>query len=343
MKSATTRSLALSLLACLCFTGHAFADDAIPTAESHLAELRFDEAKAVATAALDKGKNGPKDLARLYMVLGQIEASLGNDSDAEAAFLNALSIDATIELPAGVSPKLSEPFASAGARLTGAKPIALDFEQLEDGLLVVTVASDPANLVGGASLSYLAKGKGKPKTLRGTGRSTIEIVVPGGADKLKVTALDPHGNRLTAPVEVAWKQTSDAASTDVVSEKTSEKTGTGGSKKAIYEHWQIYAGFAGASLLGGLYLGKTAEDFAADVGKLEDGTEFSVAKKLEDKAESRALYANISFVGAGLFGAAAYWMYSRSSDSEKTPRPTTAIIVPTISSHSLGLGASLRF
>src|SRR5690606_34005427 len=110
-------------------------------------------------------------------------ASLGEDSEAVAMFHNALSIDATTRLPEGVSPKLSEPFATAQARLVGATPIAVEVEQLQEGLLVVRVDSDPANLVGGAQVNY--KLKGKSATLRGSGRSTIEVVVPEGASGLE--------------------------------------------------------------------------------------------------------------------------------------------------------------
>lgn len=328
------------LLALLAFLSlgashEAYADGAVPTAEEHLEELRFEEAQALAQSVLSKGKSDPQEVGRLYMVLGRVAASLGEDSEAVAMFHNALSIDATLRLPDGVSPKLSEPFATAQARLEGATPIAIEVQQLDAGLLVVRVDSDPANLVGGAQVVY--KIKGKSKTQRGTGRSTIEIVVPESASAIEVTALDMQGNRLTAKQNLLSKKS--APSVEVSSTVTKEPSTPG---PALYERWEIYGGAAGIALLGGLYLGKTADDAASEVSKLEDGTEFSVAKALEEKATSRALYANITFAGAGLLGAAAVWMYTR-GDDEPEARAKTAIVVPTVSRDGLGIGASLRF
>ena len=329
--------LALLAILSLASAEEAHADRAIPAAEEHLAELRFEEAQELAQGLLSKGKSKPQDVSRLYMVLGQVAASLGEESEAIAMFHNALSIDASLRLPDGVSPKLSEPFATAQARLEGATPIAIEVQQLDAGLLVVTVDSDPANLIGGARVDY--KLKGKSKTLRGTGRSTIEIVVPEAASALKVTALDMHGNRLTATENVgSQKPTSSGQVSTARAAATPSKPG-----RAVHERWEFYAGAAGVAMLGGLYLGKTADDAASEVGTLENGTEFSVAKALEDKAKSRALYANISFAGAGILGAAAIWMYTRLGDDDPETRAKTAMVLPTVSRDGLGIGASLRF
>lgn len=334
----TSRMLLLLLAtASLLVARQVQADDAADRTEQYLAELRFDEASKLATTTLAKGNNEPSEIARLYMVLGQIQASMGKDSDAVAMFLNALSIDAEIRLPDGVSPKIDEPFTKAKARLEGASPISLAFKGLTGDQLRVVVQSDPANLIGGVKLSYQLKGK--KKTALGRGRNAIEITVPEGASALRVRALDMQGNHLTDWQAMESAAAAAAATTALTTvPATPSKQGV-----AIYQRWEIYAGLSGAALACGLYFGKSAEDYASDISGLPDGTEFSVAQDLEAKADSQALYANISFVGAGLLGAAAFWMYSREPSAKQESTASATAIVPVVSPDSLGVRASLRF
>lgn len=109
---------------------------------------------------------------------------------------------------------------------------------------------------------------------------------------------------------------------------------------SVYKFWGTYAGSALVVAIGGTYFAYTANQFASDVEALPDGTEFSVALELEEKAERRALYANLSFAVSGVLGGVAAWLYIRKSSDDKKRH---TVIVPTISSEKVGVSAFLTF
>lgn len=325
-------ALPLALAASLAWAPDAHADDVTDKAEQGLAELRFDDARSLASEALAEGTRGPDTLVTLHMILGQVAASLGEEAEAEKHFRAALSIDSSASLPDGVSPKLSEPFSKAQSAVEGAKPIKLLAEVDDQGQLSVQVASDPAKLVRGAEAHYLVDGKAK--TQRGKGTDIVRLDLPPNASELQVAPIDEYGNRLGELMAIgkpAGAVTSEPPTVDI---KTSPST-------PIYQRWQLYAGVAVGTLATGAYFGNASQAKTDEITQLEDGTEFSVAQSLEDQARSRALFANISFAATGVFGAAAVWMYLREGSSDKE-KPETAL-VPMLGAGRVGVAASGHF
>tara|TARA_R110002096_G_scaffold436021_1_gene665195 strand:- start:61510 stop:62508 length:999 start_codon:yes stop_codon:yes gene_type:complete len=312
----------------------ASADTTTKKAQEGLADLRFDDARAIATKGIEEGNRGPKDLGALHMILGQVSASLGEDSEAEASFRAAISLNRAAKLPDGVSPKLSKPFSKAQKSLEGAQPIELLAEVDEDGQLSVQVASDPAELVGGIEASYKLDGDAKTKRAKGTG--TIRLELPKGATDIRVALTDTYGNRLLKLAAVDSGEASDAALTT-----TTDTPSATTASPPLYRRWQLYAGLSIGSLATGAYFGNLSRNKSDEISALEDGTEFSVARNLEDQAKKNALYANIGFaVGAG-FGAAAIWMYmSEDSDTEAEPK---AAFIPMLGSDRVGVAAHVSF
>jgi hypothetical protein len=321
----------LILLAVGTHTAHA--DKATEQAQEGLAELRFEDARTIATKGLEEGTRGPEKLSTLYMILGQVSASLGEEGDAETLFRAALSLNSEASLPEGISPKLSEPFSKAKKSLNDEQAIALLAEIGAGGQLSVQVASDPAELVGGVEATYQQDGESKTKRAKGTG--TIRLELPAGATDVHVALTDTHGNRLLAPEPVNSGETRDA----VVAKKKQPNATSPGSP--IHSRWQLYAGLAVGSLATGAYFGNVSRNKTDEFSKLEDGTEFSVAQGLEDQAKKNALYANLGFaVGVG-FGAAAIWMYM-SEESNSKEQAATAFI-PMLGSDRVGVAAHVSF
>ncbi len=311
-------------------TSHA--DKTTESAQKGLAELRFEDARSIALKGLKEGTRGPENVSTLYMILGQVSASLGDDADAEEAFRAALSLDGEASLPEGVSPKLSEPFSRAKASLEDEQPIKLLSELAADGQLSVQIASDPAKLVGGVEASYQLDGA--PKTKRAKGTGTIRLELPSGIIKLEVALTDAHGNQLTSPepVDVGEIETNVVMKDDLTSPTASPP---------IYKRWQLYAGLAIGSFATGAYYGNASRSKTDEIAQLEDGTEFSVAQDLEDQAKKRALYANIGFAAGAALGAAAVWMFLSEAPTPEAPLATA--IVPMVDMDRLGVAAHVSF
>lgn len=314
--------------------GVAIADKAVEKAEAELAELRFDDARQTATAALKKGTRGSAEVVDLYMLLGQVSASMGKDKDAVKYFHNALSINLEAALAPGASPKLSEPFDTAKARLDGANPISIEYEAKDDRRVIVTISSDPANLVGGAALLFTQDGEEQVK--KGRGRDTVKMKIPEGAADLRIVAVDLYGNQVNEAIDLDLGGGGGA------------EIGGAGVKKAsrpgrpIHTRWQLYAGLTAGAVLAGGYFGFKSKGFIDDAEALEDGTEFSKAEQLEDFAKTKALYANISFVAAALLAGTTYWVYStKSGGAEKAA--TTTSIAPYLTPEEVGIAAAFRF
>lgn len=326
-------SVSALLLIALASASVAHADSATEKAQAGLAELRFEDARTIATDGLEEGTRGPEELSPLYMILGQVSASLGEDKEAEAHFRAAISLDANASLPEGVSPKLSEPFSAAVSSLKNEQAIDLLSELDADGQLSVQVASDPAELVGGVEATFQLDGESKSERAEGTG--TLRLELPSGVANVQVALIDKHGNRLTAFTKV---DSSEAVEADIISTKPP------GSKAAgppIYKRWQLYAGLAVGSLATGAYFGNVSRSKTDEIAQLEDGTEFSVAQDLEDQAKKNALFANIGFAATVGLGAAAVWMYM--SEEPTAEADSATAFVPMLGTDRIGVAAHVSF
>src|SRR5215216_4724899 len=97
--TSVTRALAV-LLALVAGAATAAAQKKGPTdrARSEIGELRYEDAQKTIEKAIRSGTNGPADMTELYLLLGEVKASLGDDDAAEDAFKRALAIDPAAEL-----------------------------------------------------------------------------------------------------------------------------------------------------------------------------------------------------------------------------------------------------
>src|SRR5687767_7916168 len=103
-------TIRLAPLALLIVASPARADRALERARTEIGELRYDDAQKTVDKALRSGRNSPEQMTELYLLLGEVQASLGDDEAAQDAFRRALVIDPGAELRKGLSPKIKEPF-----------------------------------------------------------------------------------------------------------------------------------------------------------------------------------------------------------------------------------------
>ena len=98
MSPATTRCLAV-LVALAAAAAPAAAQKKgagrgpLECARSEIGELRYEDARKTVEKAIRSGTNGPEEMVELYLLLGEVKASLGDDDAAETAFSKALIID----------------------------------------------------------------------------------------------------------------------------------------------------------------------------------------------------------------------------------------------------------
>ena len=62
-------------------------------ARNEIGELRYEDAQKTVDKALRSGTNGPPEMAELYLLEGEVQASLGDEQAAQEAFRKALVID----------------------------------------------------------------------------------------------------------------------------------------------------------------------------------------------------------------------------------------------------------
>lgn len=278
------------------------AGDPLTRARQELDALQYDKARASLDEALKQGTNGPRDMAEIYRLSGQVAAALGDAAGAEDDFKMLLELAPDAQLPAGMSPKITEPFDAARAFAKQHAPLAITHTESGGAAPTITlvVANDALGLVAGARAIVSADG-GPARSLEARGGSEILIPLPAG-HRLEVTlaAIDSRGNRLVEigvdePIVIGGP-------TEIV--KPVHRAGGGGHARPIYARWWLWGGVALAVGGGATYFGLDALDAQKTLDDLNRNSamhDFSEAKKVEDRGRQSALLANVGFGVAGGF------------------------------------------
>lgn len=101
---------------------------AVQKASALYADLRYDEAEAAFTNALEAGDNGPAGLVEIHRFLGILAATRNQEEEAEAHFTRMLLIGGEASMPADVSPKIQRPYEAAMARLASIERFELEHQ-----------------------------------------------------------------------------------------------------------------------------------------------------------------------------------------------------------------------
>ena len=340
-------------------------DHAIDRAIDQIGNLRYDDALSTLGKALASGTNSPAQTARLYMLLGEVHASMGQDDDAAQAFDRALVIDPSVELRKGLSPKIREPFADARHKMRGKRiEIAHRVLKRDKPTVAVVVVSDPLGMVVGARLAYTTDG-GEQRSIAAGGKDRVDLELPDGVKSFVVGAIDEHGNRLAAigspdhPLSLdvnsggRTHSGSDSQGSGLHIESNDHGGDGGGSSSSsgtpLYAHWAVWGGAALVLAGGGTWAGlsaRSAQNKLDTMRKNSDMYEFSQVQAVADRAKSRALLADIGFAAAGACAVVSVVLYIRhhgkSSEHDSADEPHTAL-APLVGSGRLGVAASIRF
>jgi len=314
--------------------------EAISQAQEQLDELLFEEALATLDASLRSGNNSPKDLSNLYVFIGQVHASMDDEDAAEDAFKRALVIAPAATLPENLSPKIGERFAKAQSWARRQKPARIAHRVLErkEPVIAIIVQDNPLDLMAGARLTYWTKG-GDSDAVSASGHDRIDLDVPADTERFVAAGIDQFGNRV---VELGSKMaplTLDPDQVPVLMTSGDERKGP-----PLYAHYLVWGGVSVAFAGLGTWAGLSAR---SQVDKLDDiransaDYEFSDVKAVADKAEQRALIANISFAAAGASAVLATYLFIRRDRGKETD--ARAAVVPTITPEAAGVSAQLRF
>ena len=102
--------LTVSLLS---FGTTAMAQSHLREAEAAYGEIDFERALEEATAALESGDYGPRDLARIYELIGMASAANGEEERSRDAYIRLLALTPDAEVDTNLAPRLRSPFMEA--------------------------------------------------------------------------------------------------------------------------------------------------------------------------------------------------------------------------------------
>jgi hypothetical protein len=284
------------IAAVLCVAAPAQAQDAaslIARARSEIDGLRYDVAQATLNQALEAGGADRDQLITLYRLGGEVAGALDQAKAAEAAFTRALVLDPSLQLDAGVSPKISEPFARAKqvARRHGALAAR---DSRSGDQLVVEVTSDALKMVARAR-AYLQPETGVAETRILDGTRRWQVQLPAGVRSWSLSLLDARGNQL-----LVLRGTVEPAAVPVQPPPVDRPAAAGG--PAWYARWFTWAGvavgFAVAGTATGLWANSIEQDLAA-LNMNSSSHDFTEARALERKGRRVALTSNLCFGAAG--------------------------------------------
>src|SRR5262249_18464813 len=123
----------------------------VEKARTAISQLRFDRALEELDAALRAGDSGPRQLAEIFRLQGEVSASMDLSDAAVEHFQQLLALDPQASL-GDVPPKVSQPFAAAKAALAGRPPLRVRCEITRAPVAAVTlvVEADPVAMITGA-------------------------------------------------------------------------------------------------------------------------------------------------------------------------------------------------
>lgn len=272
----------LAVLTVLALATVARADDTADLAEARRLEatLEYEPALAIVERVIAGGTaTTPAMLAERHLLAGTLAAGLDRPDAAKAHFARVLVLAPDTSLPAGTSPKLTEPFEAARVIAAPLKLTAIAWRTS----VQLSVETDPLALVDGLEVVV----DGSP--LRVTGGKRVDT--PAALRATTARALDQHGN-------VVWIGEV-ARGVDTDSGPDRPRPG-----KPLYRRWYVW----GTATLVALAVGAAAGARMLDKqGRWDDlkatgSADYTVLREIESSGRTYGVVANISFGVAGVTG-----------------------------------------
>jgi hypothetical protein len=289
-------------------------------------------------AALVAGDNGPEAMAEIYRLTGVVSGALDDPNAATVAFQQMLALSPKATLPAGTSPKIANPFASAQSLFETKKPLAIEVDTTANPpTVVVRIVSDPLAMI--VRVVVFARVDGRPdQKLERRAAAEVKIAVPlGRRIDVRVAALDEHGNRLgeigtvDVPVVIVG-----GASTDDKPPPEEKPIPDGppapASPRPLYAKWWLWGGIAIGFAGGAGYFAYATRSAMNDLDRLNANSSqhtFDEAREIEDRAKLNLLLFDIGVGVAGAAAIVATLLYltepdHRPSERRATIRPAAA-------------------
>lgn len=298
-------------------------DDTTPAglveARAAIGEAQFGPALEALDRALQEGGAQPEHLQEIYHLQGETLVAVGKSEEGRAAFKILLVLNADATLGEFASPKIVAELDEARNELAGASLEARHHFDLQSRRLDVFVDSDPLAMTAKVRLTYPRQDASSAELSipLESGKAIFDVPGQAGAG-VELALLDRNSNVL-----FLW-QVEDlpvVVGVQITDPKTGQITSVGSTGESIWSKWWVYAGAGAAFATVGSVFGIASSMAQSDLDDViaDPGNHFlSDAKALEDKAQSRANWANLSFAMAGAFGIASGVMYWRAQKSEST-------------------------
>lgn len=327
LRSASIIALAMAVVI---LPGAAMANPHLATARQALDELDYEKALQSLEQALIWGKNRPAQVVEIYRLRGEVHAALGHGKDAEAEFQRLLSMDPGASLPAGSSPKLTQPFGAAQAhvRTHGALRVRCELDR-QGPAVRVHVDADPLRLVTGARAVFRT-GTDSTQSIEARGQGTVTLTLPAARDiELFCAAIDEHGNHvaevgsLDEPLSLSLAQPA-AGDQD-------KSDGPETPRQSLVARWPVWGVLTVAAVGGGTYFAlqtRSARDELERLNQDSGNYDFSVALDVQRRGERNALLTNISFGVAGACALVTAIMFVRRPAA--SPATRSASVIPVV-------------
>ena len=293
-------------------------------------DAQYEVALTSLQSALDEGISQPQTVEEIYRLQGETLVAVGKASEAKASFQALLALNANASLGEFASPKIVEVLEEARTELAGGQLEATHSVVEGARRVEITVASDPLKMSAKVRLSYPRDDQSVAKLdiPLEDGKAIFDLPEQAGSSVV-LALLDRHGN-VILQWDVDNLPTAAVIKDPTVGQVTPLPRGT-----PLWAKWWVWAGATGAMATVGTVFGIASSSAQSDLDKVtaNPGDHFtSEARRLEDKAQSRATVANISFVLAAALGVTSGVMYWRGRKGEASLQ-----VVPATE----GAGASL--
>jgi hypothetical protein len=295
---------------------------ALLEAREAMEAAEFARVLASTTNAIASGALTSLQLQECYRIEGEALVAMGKASEARSAFSKLLLINPKAVLGEFVSPKITEELEAARSALAGAV-LQAKAEARPNGGVAVKVTADPQEMSREVELAYTGSRGAVANVRSKLSNGSAAFDVPrGAAASVELRLLDLHGNTLakysvtrTVPVAVAVEAATKKNSVEV---QPSHALGSRG--------WIGAAGGAPLAVVGGGFglASQGSQDDLDEVLRNPNEHYFGEAREFEDRARSRARWANVSFAAAGSLVAASAYFYWRGRRDE------SPVIVPAI-------------
>ena len=290
------RLAAIGVVVCIVASTRAHADPELVRARELEAALEYDAALAIVDQVLARGDADPARFVELHLFAAKLAAGLDRGTLAAQHYAIVLAVRPDTALPAGTSPKLTEPFVAAKARAT---PLVVSARAVQG--LVTLETRDPLGLVTGIAVHTIDRA-GQHRDV--IDRAALRVVIPNDATAIEVAALDRAGNRI-------WVGPPVTAVTPVTPAPTSTST-------PIYARWSTWAiASGGALVLGGVFAWRVsvAQNEFDDLRDASPPADFSKLEAVEARGKRWALTANLTFGVAAVAAIATGVFYLRRDES----------------------------